>query len=904
MAVFRVHRSCLLLTVALCGLALGADPPSGAVENPGGSDLSPRRRITARVRPDAREIEGTAEVRFRNPTRAPLGKLYLWLYPNAFLRPSPRLNDLNHEWLYPGAFNSGSMEISRIRLQSAAKQEIRADFEERKGVAAKTLLCLSLSPGLPPGRWAVLTCGFKTRLPEKFGPLGSYKGLLTANGGWSPRLAAFDAEEGWLLAAPPPFGPVDVDLALPRETEAVLNGRLFRLGGGRARLHLPNANVVTLLCAEKFHLFETTQGQVRCVLYHERDDASFAEKILEAARAAVRYFQKTVKRPAPDIVCLVPSRVRTVLTQHGGRCGLLSDRILRVLPYPIDLRKYHLREVVFEVFYQLFLPSVAQAEDVRDYNWVAEGCAWRALRRYLRERSIEYSEVKDILGVFSFIPIIDQMLVAPRFPFNDVFYDTFFKSEPHRESVFRYNNRTPFGRIVVEKLRDTLSGDRTEAPLLRHFKRPEPGETLRKASEKACGKDLGWFWTQWRGGYPRVNYAVGDVKVEKLGKGRHRVRVTVNRKGPADFQEPVDLGVVLENGKRYFGRLLVSRDRTDDAYVYPDEPDNVVVDPFGRCRETNESDNKDSRSLRLLVTSFYPRLEVSPDFSDFFRKTKMNLNIWGGFAAIAEGDYSNQVFLNYFYERRGFGFNLGYSRSLGFKIDRTDFPQAVGAFLFFEKLDRDFARVNGPDEGDDQLVTGSLRIFYTLDTRIDPRNPHRGLAFTATAEYADKILGLDFRFTALTLNLRWLLSPARHQVFAFQVRLGTAWGEMPRQRLFSLGGYGGLRGIPESAVLGMSRLILRYEYRHVLFNELDINFFWIGYIRRLGGAFFLETGTVSDRFQDLFRIDGFRASAGYGFKVAFDSFGVRPFIIGMDIAFRLDAVGEGPEIFFTVAQAF
>ncbi len=866
--------------------------------------LSSRHIIRAAVDLESREIAGTVEIRMRNSVGKELREIRLALYPNHYLKPSPFINDVNYEWVYPRTFNPGFIEVEDLRLKAAAAHEMKAAFGNAGGAEDKTWLSIALSPPLPPGAEAVLTVRFRTKVPEKFGPFGFYDGLLTAAGAWYPCLPAHDPVLGWLADAPPAFTAIEAEIEVPADAEAIVNGFHFDARSKPVRYSSPCMNMLSLSVASGFHAYEIEAAGVRFIHYRLDADEGFAEKILGTAKLAIEFFRKRTKRPLPQRLALVEARIRGTLTDHGGGgSGFVSDRLLRVLPYPVDLRKYHLREVADEIFYMLFLDSVRTCEGALDYNWVAEGCAWLTLRKYLDERNIGFDEVVGLLKTFSFIPVIDQTLVAPRFPFNDVFFDTFFKSEPHRESVFRFSNRIPFGRIIIEKLKDSMHGREGEIACWRYASGPQ-GPALREAVEGAAGRSMGWFFDQWRKGYPRVNYSIADVRKEPLSGGRTRVTVEIKREGGGGFLEYVDVGVVLDGGAKYFGRVAVTGETTTDSFVYPDDSDTVIVDPFGRCLEETKTDNSSPRSLKILVTSFQPRLEISPDFRKL-ADTEIRLDIWGGFAAIAEGDYDNQIFVNYFYEQRGFGFNLGYMYSFGFKLDRTEYPQGLGAFVFFEKLDRSFAKMHGNgDSGHDQLVTGSVRLFYTFDTRTDQRNPHSGAAFTLTGEYADKILGFDFRFVTMGGNLRWLFSPSRNQVFAFQVRFSTSWGEMPRQRMFALGGYSGLRGIPENAVLGSHLLLLRAEYRHLLLNELDINFFWIGYIRRLAGSLFLEIGSVTDHRADLIELENYRASIGYGFKVAFDSFGVRPFIVGMDVAFRLDDVSLTPEIFFTIGQSF
>jgi hypothetical protein len=504
------------------------------------------------------------------------------------------------------------------------------------------------------------------------------------------------------------------------------------------------------------------------------------------------------------------------------------------------------------------------------------------------------------MSTFSFIPIIDQTLVAPRFPFNDVFFDTFFKTENQREGVLRYNNKTPFGRLIIEKARDELgTKGLTKAMGLWH-----EGKTIEAALSEAAGRDMAWFPAQWREGYPKVNYRFGEVKQETLGEGRTRITTEILRDGGGDFSEMLQLGVRCSGGRQFLGSVRVDGPRTVDRWVYPGEWTKVVLDPRGRVRESNKTDNRIPRKPKLLVTAFNPRLEW--ELESPIKDSKLSLELFGGFAGILAGDYANQVHLTYFYNKRGFGSSLGYFRAFNKKLDRTDFRQGIGASFFLERLHREFAIATDVEDGKDadNLVVTSMLMSYVLDTRIDRKNPHSGIHIRLSLEVAEMVFGTDFTFKRLFWDIRWLAAPLREHILAFQVRGGVSWGCVPAQRRYSAGGYFGVRGIPEREALGTQSFVFRWEYRHMLWHDLNLNFFWIGWIRKIQGVLFLETGIAEDHQADLFHIASFRSGTGYGVRFEFDSFGVRPFLVGLDVGWRFDEVGDQPIFYLTVAQSF
>ena len=109
---------------------------------------------------------------------------------------------------------------------------------------------------------------------------------------------------------------------------------------------------------------------------------------------------------------------------------------------------------------------------------------------------------------------------------------------------------------------------------------------------------------------------------------------------------------------------------------------------------------------------------------------------------------------------------------------------------------------------------------------------------------------------------------------------------------------------PEREALGTQSLIFRWEYRHMVWHDLNLNFFWFGWIRKVQGVLFMETGIVDDQPENLFRPAGFRSGTGYGVRIEFDSFGVRPVLVGIDVGWRLDEIGDPPIFYLTVSQSF
>src|SRR6185369_14824670 len=107
-----------------------------------------------------------------------------------------------------------------------------------------------------------------------------------------------------------------------------------------------------------------------------------------------------------------------------------------------------------------------------------------------------------------------------------------------RDDVRRATDGRPAARLVYSKLLDLLGpAGMTRLPR----KVLGEGLPLRRAAAELFGADLGWFWGQWLGPTPRVNYRLGGVRV---GPAPTHVTVEVTREGDA-VREPVE--VVVED---------------------------------------------------------------------------------------------------------------------------------------------------------------------------------------------------------------------------------------------------------------------------------------------------------------------------------------------------------------------
>ncbi len=861
-------------TLALLATALAAAAPAPAAA--GEREKPPLSyRLEARLARDLRSAEGTLEISLAVPPGGPpRDAIALVLYANLYAAENPALDDITYPWCFPRGFDAGGVRLGEVRTGAGEPCEI----EDASGGAwpPGTLVLARLPRAVPPGSVLRVLVPFRTTFPRRYGSFGLHGGILTANGGLCPHVAATDAD-GAPIGALPPEGAWRVDLRIPPDAEILLNGSRTSPLWSDLRADL-RARWLTLAAGPGFHATEASERGLRIVYWRRTRWDAAGEAVAKEALATLAAAERLRGRRLPTReVTLVEAPLRDVFTRHGEGCGLVSDRALLVFSL---LEKYHLKEIALEALAQALLPEVASREAPRDLPWAVEATAWELRRAVLADRAAEFQEVNDAVSFFSFLPIVDQERVAPRFAFADVYFDTPHRADPLREDVAAFASRAPDGRVVAEKLRDSL-GPRADAVLRRHagLGSGDPPGPLRADVGPAVARKL----DTWLAGLPPRNYRLGTVREEPLDPGRVRVTAEVLRDGGEGVVEDVELGLRLSQGDPVLGRVEASGPLSTDTYVYPSGASRIEVDPRGRLAETNRADNTWPPRLRLLWDNFESHASYDPN--------RGRVEVFQAFSVVRSGDYRDRLTVIGFTEQEGRGVRVGLHHSEGWKRDVTEYPFTAGLRFAYEDLAENFASTRSGrrnDEGEVASLEGVLR----WDTRLDRFNPHSGMAGGARVEWSDGWLGTDFRFVRAEAGATFLLAFWREHVGALEVRLGVSEGELPTQRLFAAGGEEAVRGLRAGDLLGEHLLLMRIEYRHLLATAVDeaasLPLFGLGYLRRIQGAAFVEWASVADDFDDLDEVEGIVMGWGYGVRLFFDAFGARYTMIRLDLAWRLD----------------
>ncbi|KAA3613181.1 MAG: hypothetical protein D8M58_12810 [Calditrichaeota bacterium] len=168
-----------------------------------------------------------------------------------------------------------------------------------------------------------------------------------------------------------------------------------------------------------------------------------------------------------------------------------------------------------------------------------------------------------------------------------------------------------------------------------------------------------------------------------------------------------------------------------------------------------------------------------------------------------------------FYRRTGYeihasqNFTIFLKGKLAYRNDDYESVSKRASWSLFNKEDKFRANPSlGGDEGNMRSIYGELY----LDTRDNIDMPRQGWFGKLAIETSNSKLKSDFSFNQYTLELR------RYQTFGYKerldirVKLGTAEGDLPVQKVFQMGGLSTLRAYRNKSLVGDRLFLANFEY--------------------------------------------------------------------------------------------
>ncbi len=607
---------------------------------------------------------------------------------------------------------------------------------------------------------------------------------------------------------------------------------------------------------------------------------------------------------------VVQGPLRSEVAQAHPDVVLLSDEALEILPAQ-RLFKFHEAAIARSILDDLVERQFRGKHDPSTDLWLPGMVSFSLVGVWQQARELRDEFASDILRNFTFVPAVDRFLYTQQASFSQSYFRGVEDAPRLRNHPRWFAHELPTGRRLHEKLRDTLS-DRQIDALYRDLTGNPRGDP-KAAAERAYGLTLDWFFDQWLGPYPSVNYAIVDVDSTREG-GEYVHRITIRREAPRPVVEPVQLYVKDREGAEFF--LGWNGQLSEDGASLDDEP--ATGDHVFEARSTAklEEVRLDPRS-RLVQVPQPPHDNVDPLFDDRHPPAFRFIYTGAGFSIAASEFVNASTFPARLNAISGFA---SFEGSLRRDLRRTghllvsrnrEAQVAVGAganFWFGAKVNN-------------QRRRGRVRLFGTVswlnERSLDPQGGVRLVQTLAILDDTRKFAWWPEtgRRLSAAINTRQVVRiDGSNGGDVFDVTASAGWVELwriahdhviatslgaemvvpvsgPREfrSLSRAGGIGGLSGYVADEAFGQGLAIAQAEYRHVYVGDLHLNAAHLGYLRAIAGTLMTGVASIShcDSYRGWFGRDSYYAHVGYALGTHFSVFGVTPQLFRVEVSVPL-----------------
>ena len=861
--------------------------------------------IAATLDPAGRRIAGHARLVVVNDGAAPLPAIDLWLYPNALATRSQALGDVNFHWLYPGGFSPAAIEIHDARVAGAPVAAALRDTP----LGARTVASLPLPAPLAPGAAATVDVDFDTRLPRRYGALGCDGVRCRLMGGFYP-VPARGVGPGPTPAPGEPAvaraGRTRLTLQLPPGLALVLDGRpIVRRDGAPVTVESADAAYPTIVTDRVLRPATITVGAHAVTYLHRRPRPPSSEDqplpytredvaglVLDSAARALAFADLYLGRAqalSPRVrdlpVTLVEAPLRHELVQAHGDVILVSDQIFGI--FPLDrLRKYHRLEIVRAVLTAVMDARLGATEAPGDRDRAAGMLAAYLTEVFAQSAFDKVEYAADILRPFDFVPAVDQLIYAPLLASSSSYFGDVEDADRVRDGLAHLAARGPSPRFVYNKLLDLLGPDAFAGLAGAMLGRGEP---LRSAAAAAHGADLGWFWRQWLGPLPRVNYRLVAVTAAARPGGGSHVVVDVAREGEL-IREPVEVEVQDRAG----GRRTLRWDDAAAAHRFeidlPAEPQAVEIDPRGRLVETAVGSLRPSDDPRYDNRTPLRWRTIYEGFGALVNISQITANFAAAVLFKPQHDLRHQILATVFHSETSLlGARADYGWNFGAQADKNTLTSSLTGGLGVARLNPSFGLLVGqsPEPG----WRFSARAGLSHDTRDFLFDPWRAVGLAVGVTTALTALEDGARLTQLGGGVEALrlfeLLPGH--VLGLDALAGVTSGDLRlTSQLIATGGPAAMRGYAADELLSRANAMASVQLRDDYVTGLDWNLLHLTTVRGFGGTLFADGAAISTCDGYSFSRDRLYADVGYSLRVLHDAFGVYQQLFSIDVAVPLD----------------
>jgi hypothetical protein len=869
-------------------------------------------RIIATLDEENHTLTGKISLTITNDTAFDLAAIPLSFYPNHLREPSSKLDGGQVRWIYPKGRSAGGMEISGIRWNGKEIEKRRITFPPPIPYAArkeKTVARIALPTQFNADETGILELDFKVLIPIRRGRFGTYRKTTVLAGGWFPRpmteLTGFDA------TLPPERIQMDVQISIPPGRGAVLHDRIFpkKKSAQSIAAHGIVSEALVLVVMEQMEI-TTRQTQFgEAIHVHQNlsyrdtpwkettvDHNGFPNGLPDPGRLdysgrildVVENTGRLIRERAPE--CPISRRIVLVdipawdrMVHFGPGPVLVSDRLYRLLPVDDGLFFHDLALV------RVVAPTLvfsALAGESPEYRFVAADTIGVYFSdRYSLTIHDKRRTVREIINWASMFPAVDALLYAPQIPFKEVYFKPIEEPDPLRDEPWYYTNHYPRGKRLAGKLEDLVGREKVGEAVAQIL---NGNVSFKEGVTSVIPGDAAFFFDQWYGTYPKVNYRIGNVNEIPLPDGRIEHRFEVVREG-AVIREPVTILVTDDDGNSH--EMVCDNDRRKEtlSWISNAGVDDIIIDPKGRLVETPEltldhplSDNSNKLPLRPPM---FTRLVVWADVTS--KEPYIELGFW----LRRKYDTTNVINLDLDYTPSTYGALLSYYRFFGKKRTLNARTWGIAPSLSVVRYNAvDNLTLKISDSARAAATMGSIGLTLGRNTKIYSYDPITGSSFSIGCRYATgRAEEGDIRHVGkISVNGGKIFAPGIHHTLALYGGATAVFGEPVAANLTSLSDRAMLRGFDSDETYGRLGLYGVLEYRHTLVNASTIRAPIFSWFDRFQGALFIAGGTISQPQEELtkglFTRDRIFTEVGYGLRIHLLFLGIQQYIIAVDVA--------------------
>lgn len=560
------HRFTHLIWGAFVAALLGCiSSASVQAQNQPLSDRIVDYVITAELDPVKKEITGRERLRWRNPSKEPVGELQFHLYLNAFRDAKSSFMKESGGQLRGDRMNTselGFIELTSMKTSDGEDLGAKGEFihPDDSNADDRTVWRVALAKPVAPGAEITLDITFRSKLPRVFARTG-YFGNYFFVGQWFPKIGVYEPagmrrreKSGWNCHQfhantefYADFGTYDVTCVIPSNYKIGATGVLKEkrdAENGRTAWHFTQADVhdFAWTCSPDYLEFTDTFSEpglknVSIKLLLQPDHAAQRDRHFVAAKNALKYFGKNFGTYPYDTLTLVDPAYNA-----GGSGGMEYPTLITVgTMYKVQDDETHLGafpEVVLihEFGHQYWYGMVASNEF--EESWMDEG-----LNTYTEAETMdEFYKGRDAVWLrFAGQPLFRLPTRVRDWPFHRFSLSAYgVKADPIITPAWKYRQQTygfnSYARPALTlKMLERHLGKETMTRILKtyferwRFKHPTSQDFFDTASE-VSGQDLNWFFEQYFRSTKVLDYGVQSVSdteavVARLGEATMPVDV-------------------------------------------------------------------------------------------------------------------------------------------------------------------------------------------------------------------------------------------------------------------------------------------------------------------------------------------------------------------------------------------